>query len=536
MTGRGGGRCFRITSRTSTREQGTEHRTHCWNSSRFLRPSPSQAIWHVPFVRGRPLPMWLERARLRGKPGVPVTAWLGAVLLMLVVWLIGDQRGILALLLWLLWIAGPLVACWISWLWIRRARSTEQRAKDNSRNAESVLCALCPLPFFDPACGVPVTTTLGHPTSQRGPCHDMGITLATLLEGIRRLEDLVSLVRAAGHEPALQWLPAEGWRWREAHSRRRRRPSCHGFEWLAFETDHGAGGLAAAWPGGWSAPVAWPESSRSSLARESSPSRSASRRVRCWSPAWIARRPLTLRALERLAGGASDGGSGHPQRCARPGHRSCRAPFLCGFPPVAGPHERRVSDPDPTDERHGLALLQLTRVLFLYFVQAKGWLDANPHFLREHVDPVSGATGARCSATCSGRSSLAPSTRPPARRGATARRFGRLPFLNGGLFEPHPLERRWRAECDSLLWRDTFDELFERFEFTLTESDGDPRRTRHAGPRVRGADGTRASGSESGTFFTPSQLVAALVRATPYRLAVAPPPDPEEAALAARST
>jgi hypothetical protein len=56
-----------------------------------------------------------------------VTAWLGAFLLMLVVWLIGDQRGVLALLLWLLWIAGPLVACWITWLWVKKSK--EQRAK-----------------------------------------------------------------------------------------------------------------------------------------------------------------------------------------------------------------------------------------------------------------------------------------------------------------------------------------------------------------------------------------------------------------------
>src|SRR5690606_32814161 len=33
-------------------------------------------------------------------------------------------------------------------------------------------------------------------------------------------------------------------------------------------------------------------------------------------------------------------------------------------------------------DRHTAALLSLTRVLFLYFVQAKGWLDGRPDFLR----------------------------------------------------------------------------------------------------------------------------------------------------------
>ena len=40
----------------------------------------------------------------------------------------------------------------------------------------------------------------------------------------------------------------------------------------------------------------------------------------------------------------------------------------------------------PERDRHELALLQLTRVLFLYFVQAKGWLDGREQFLRSHVD------------------------------------------------------------------------------------------------------------------------------------------------------
>jgi hypothetical protein len=86
-----------------------------------------------PLIRGRPLPGWLERARLRGRPGVPVSAWLGAFLLMSLAWLIGDQRGFIALLLWLVWICAPLAAAWVTWLWI--ARSKEQRAKRKGLSA-----------------------------------------------------------------------------------------------------------------------------------------------------------------------------------------------------------------------------------------------------------------------------------------------------------------------------------------------------------------------------------------------------------------
>jgi hypothetical protein len=85
-------------------------------------------FWLIrPFLRGRSLPAWLERARLRGRPGVPVTAWLLAGLLMWITWLIGDQRGPFAFLLWWMWMGGPLVACWLTWLWVRRRGKGERR-------------------------------------------------------------------------------------------------------------------------------------------------------------------------------------------------------------------------------------------------------------------------------------------------------------------------------------------------------------------------------------------------------------------------
>ena len=86
-----------------------------------------------PIARRRPLPAWLERARLRGRPGVPVTAWLSAVLLMFITWSIGDQRGIAAFLLWLVWIGAPLLACWTTWLWIIQTK--EQKAKSRELGA-----------------------------------------------------------------------------------------------------------------------------------------------------------------------------------------------------------------------------------------------------------------------------------------------------------------------------------------------------------------------------------------------------------------
>ena len=99
----------------------------------FITALAMIALLVRPFLRSRRLPAWLERARLRGRPGVPVTAWLSAVLLMFLTWSVGDQRGFLALLLWTIWIGAPIAACWVTWLWI--AMSKEQSAKSKGLGA-----------------------------------------------------------------------------------------------------------------------------------------------------------------------------------------------------------------------------------------------------------------------------------------------------------------------------------------------------------------------------------------------------------------
>ncbi len=73
-----------------------------------------------PLLRQVPLPGWLVRARARGRPGVPVTAWLAAGGIMGLAWLIGEQRGLISLLLLLAWVVAPVLAAWISLLWLRR--------------------------------------------------------------------------------------------------------------------------------------------------------------------------------------------------------------------------------------------------------------------------------------------------------------------------------------------------------------------------------------------------------------------------------
>jgi Eco57I restriction-modification methylase len=166
----------------------------------------------------------------------------------------------------------------------------------------------------------------------------------------------------------------------------------------------------------------------------------------------------------------------------------------------------------PRRERRALALLQLTRVLFLYFVQVKGWLNGSDRFLRERLDDC---LFRRRSVH---RDLLAPLffgtlNQPPAARGRTARAFGRIPFLNGGLFEPHPLERLHRVVIPSDAWRDAFDVLFERYHFTVVEdAPGSAIAPDMLGKVFEGVmepDERRASG----TYYTPPGMVHNLLDA-----------------------
>jgi Eco57I restriction-modification methylase len=167
--------------------------------------------------------------------------------------------------------------------------------------------------------------------------------------------------------------------------------------------------------------------------------------------------------------------------------------------------------PMHSDDRHGLALLQLTRVLFLYFIQTKGWLGGRERFLAEEVD--------RCLARRRQihRDLLRPLffgtlNQPAASRSRAARAFGAIPFLNGGLFEPHRLERRYRADIPNAIWGDAFDRLFERFHFTVCERDRSGVAPDMLGRVFEGVMAPEARRA-SGTFYTPVTLVQELLDA-----------------------
>jgi len=165
------------------------------------------------------------------------------------------------------------------------------------------------------------------------------------------------------------------------------------------------------------------------------------------------------------------------------------------------------------EERQMLALLNLTRILFLYFVQEKGWLDGRPEYLRETLDAAL-ARRAHFHRTVLRPLFFGTLNRRPAARSSHALP-GSIPYLNGGLFAPHPVELRWPDTVFSNeMWRYAFDDLFERFRFCVREGDEvdavAPDMLGRAFERLM-EEGERA---RSGTFYTPEAIVRQIVTAT----------------------
>lgn len=162
------------------------------------------------------------------------------------------------------------------------------------------------------------------------------------------------------------------------------------------------------------------------------------------------------------------------------------------------------------DTRHAWVLLQVTRLLFLRFVEAEGWLDGRPAFLRDAVDQTL-ARRRDPAAHLLQPLFFGTLNREPSRRSARTREFGTIPFLNGGLFEPHPMERAHRWRLSTVAWRDLLD-LILGIEVSLDLGDVGDRVNPELLGRVFEGVMHPAERRDAGTFYTPAGLVPPLVR------------------------
>lgn len=157
-----------------------------------------------------------------------------------------------------------------------------------------------------------------------------------------------------------------------------------------------------------------------------------------------------------------------------------------------------------------LAVGMLIRVMFLYFVQAKGWLAGERDYLRRRLDVALARRvpfqrdvleplmfGALC--------------HPPDRRRRWAD-LGPVPFLNGGLFERTRQEaRHGRPEWPNATWRGAFDGLFDRFQFSVRETGGESAVEPDMLGRIFEGIMEAPRRRQTGTYYTPHRLVLELL-------------------------
>lgn len=186
-----------------------------------------------------------------------------------------------------------------------------------------------------------------------------------------------------------------------------------------------------------------------------------------------------------------------------------------------------------------LALLHTSRLLFLSFLETKGWLDRDHAFLgNRYADCMLAGGGYH-------RRVLEPlffgtlNTRPR-NRASRAKTFGRIPFLNGGLFARSRIEARCaRVFLSDEAIGDLFAQLLSRYRFTAREDTNlwseaaiDPEMLGKAFESLMSATNRKRTGA----FYTPQSLVAEVVeKSLAYALETRSAPA-SEIAVALRGT
>jgi methylase of polypeptide subunit release factors len=166
-------------------------------------------------------------------------------------------------------------------------------------------------------------------------------------------------------------------------------------------------------------------------------------------------------------------------------------------------------------DRRELALLYISRLIFLSFLEAKGWLNSDFGFLSNGYSQCIVESGGRYQKKVLEPLFFGTLNTSVSTRSARARSFGRIPFLNGGLFARSHLEKRTR----SCVFSDeafgyAYGSLLSRYRFSAREDSAawseasiDPEMLGKAFEALMASDERKTSGA----FYTPQALVEDVV-------------------------
>ncbi len=188
--------------------------------------------------------------------------------------------------------------------------------------------------------------------------------------------------------------------------------------------------------------------------------------------------------------------------------------FFLGFrDAVRSLRDQMLGGPNDDRARHDIALTIMLRLVFLYLLQRKGALDADPWFVMRRVRQAR-ADGGDLYQSCLRPLFFGLLNTPEPLRDCAAKSFGRVPFLNGGLFEPLPSEvAHPELTWPENVWTDVFEGLLERFHFTTREHAHES--SSSVDPEMLGKvfEGLMFSEdrANSGSFYTPRDVVREMV-------------------------
>ena len=166
-------------------------------------------------------------------------------------------------------------------------------------------------------------------------------------------------------------------------------------------------------------------------------------------------------------------------------------------------------------ERRELALLYVSRLIFLSFLETKGWLNSDFGFLSNGYSRCISESGGSYQKKVLEPLFFGTLNTPMKTRSDRARSFGRIPFLNGGLFARSHLEKRRRHSVfTDEAFGNAYGSLLSRYRFSAREestgwSDAsiDPEMLGKAFEALMASDERKTSGA----FYTPQALVEEVV-------------------------
>lgn len=164
------------------------------------------------------------------------------------------------------------------------------------------------------------------------------------------------------------------------------------------------------------------------------------------------------------------------------------------------------------ETRHALAFDTLLRLIFLAFLESRGLLDGRRNFILEEADKVR-AQGANVFEEFLRPFYFGTLNVPPKKRAPRAAAFGKIPFLNGGLFQPTAVERHHpgRTLPNDVLWNCLL-LLLEGWEFSDHETRHhdaalDPMMLGHVFESLM----PHEFRTHTGSYYTPMNLVRDIV-------------------------